>query len=162
MPNWARFAESFELHECTRQNFDSYGGRHMDRVMTDEEWEAPLDEETERQITEALANARDPYDYEVAVSAEYDRSRELLLVKLKSGQWLAIPREDLQDLADEDPDKVSKVELEMLGMSLHWEELDVDFRVDGLRQGLYGNERWMKQLEQRRRENAAAALSQTA
>jgi hypothetical protein len=84
------------------------------------------------------------------------------LVKLKSGQWLAIPREDLQDLADEDPDKVSKVELEMLGMSLHWEELDVDFRVDGLRQGLYGNKHWMKQLEQRRRENAATALSRTA
>jgi hypothetical protein len=122
----------------------------------------PLSAEEEARIDEAIRNARDPYDYEVAVSAEYDRSRELLLVKLKSGQWLAIPREDLQDLADADPDKVSKVELEMLGMALHWEELDVDFRVDGLRQGSYGNERWMKQLEQRRRENAAAALSRTA
>ena len=122
----------------------------------------PLSAEEEARIDEAIRNARDPYDYEVAVSAEYDRSRELLLVKLKSGQWLAIPREDLQDLADADPDKVSKVELEMLGMALHWEELDVDFRVDGLRQGLYGNERWMKHLEQRRRENAAAALSRTA
>jgi hypothetical protein len=50
----------------------------------------------------------------------------------------------------------------MLGMALHWEELDVDFRVDGLRQGLYGNERWMKQLEQRRRQNSAAALLRTA
>jgi hypothetical protein len=47
-------------------------------------------------------------------------------------------------------------------MALHWEELDVDFRVDGLRQGSYGNEHWMKQLERRRRENAAAALSRTA
>jgi hypothetical protein len=122
----------------------------------------PLSAEEEARIDEAIRNARDPYDYEVAVSAEYDRSRELLLVKLKSGQWLAIPREDLQDLAEADPDKVSKVELEMLGMALHWEELDVDFRVDGLRQGSYGNERWMKQLEQRRRENAAAALSRTA
>lgn len=123
---------------------------------------ARLSADIDEQIDRAIANARDPYDYEVAVSAEYDRSRELMLVKLKSGQWLAIPREDLQDLADADPDKVSKVELEMLGMSLHWEELDVDFRVDGLRQGFYGNERWMKQLEQRRRENAAAALSRTA
>ncbi len=123
---------------------------------------ARLSADIDEQIDRAIANARDPYDYEVAVSAEYDRSRELLLVKLKSGQWLAIPREDLQDLADADPDKVGKVELEMLGMALHWEELDVDFRVDGLRQGLYGSERWMKQLEQRRRKNAAAALPRTA
>ena len=123
---------------------------------------ARLSADIDEQIDRAIANARDPYDYQVAVSAEYDRSRELLLVKLKSGQWLAIPREDLQDLADADPDKVSKVELEMLGMALHWEELDVDFRVDGLRQGSYGNEHWMKQLERRRRENAAAALSRTA
>jgi hypothetical protein len=134
----------------------------MDSHETDLIDAVPLSAEEEARIDEAIRNSRDPYDYEVAVSAEYDRSRDLLLVKLKSGQWLAIPREELQDLAGADPDKVSKVELEMLGMSLHWEELDVDFRVDGLRQGLYGNERWMKQLEQRRRQNAAAALSRTA
>jgi hypothetical protein len=123
---------------------------------------ARLSADIDEQIDRAIANARDPYDYEVAVSAEYDRVHELLLVKLKSGQRLAIPREDLQGLADADPEKISKVEIEMLGKALHWEELDADFLVDGLRQGLYGNERWMKQLEQRRRQNAAAALSRTA
>jgi len=121
---------------------------------------ARLSADIDEQIDRAIANARDPYDYEVAVSAEYDRIHELLLVKLKSGQRLAIPREDLQGLADADPDKVAKVEIEMLGMALHWEDLDVDFRVDGLRQGSYGNERWMKQLHERwRREDAAAAFS---
>ena len=124
---------------------------------------ARLSADIDEQIDRAIANARDPYDYEVAVSAEYDRIHELLLVKLKSGQRLAIPREDLQGLAEADPDKISKVEIEMLGMALHWEDLDVDFRVDGLRQGSYGNERWMKQLHERwRREDAAAAFSRTA
>ena len=123
---------------------------------------ARLSADIDEQIDRAIANARDPYDYEVAVSAEYDRIHELLLVKLKSGQRLAIPRENLQGLAEADPDKISKVEIEMLGMALHWEDLDVDFRVDGLRQGLYGNERWMKQLEQRRRVSAADALERTA
>ena len=85
---------------------------------------ARLSADIDEQIDRAIANARDPYDYEVAVSAEYDRVHDLLLVNLKSGQRLAIPREDLQ--------------------------------------GLYGNKHWMKQLEQRRRENAAAALSRTA
>ena len=123
---------------------------------------ARLSADIDRQIDEAIANARDPRDEEVAVSAEYDRRHDLLLVRLRTGQRLAIPREDLQGLADADPDKVSKVELEMLGMSLHWEELDVDFRVDGLRQGSYGSERWMRQLEQRRRKNATAVLTQMA
>jgi hypothetical protein len=122
----------------------------MDNHETDLMIDAiPLSAEEEARIDEAIRNARDPYDYEVAVSAEYDRQHELLLVKLRSGQRLAIPREDLQVLAEADPEKISKVEIEMLGMSLHWEELDVDFRVDGLRQGLYGNERWMKQLHER-------------
>jgi hypothetical protein len=134
----------------------------MNRPMTDEEWEAPLDAETEAQIDRAMANAQDPYDEEVAISAEYDRSHDLLIVRLKSGQRLAIPREDLQGLAGADPGLVSKVEIEMLGIALHWEELDVDFRVDGLRRGLYGSERWMKQLNERWRSNSAAGLSRTA
>jgi hypothetical protein len=123
---------------------------------------ARLSLDIDDQIDRAIANARDPYDEEVAVSAEYDRRQDLLIVRLKTGQRLAIPREDLQDLSDADPDKVSKVDLEMLGMSLHWEELNVDFRVDDLRQGFYGSDRWMSQLEQRRRKNAGAALERTA
>ncbi len=121
-----------------------------------------LSAEQEAQIDEAIRNARNPYDKEVAVSAEYDRRNDLLLLKLKTGQRLAIPREDLQDLADADPELVSNVEIEMLGMSLHWEALNIDFRVDALREGLYGSERWLKKLEERRRGDAVAALSRTA
>jgi uncharacterized protein DUF2442 len=124
--------------------------------------EIELTAEEEARIDEAIRNARDPRDEEVAVSAEYDQRQDLLIVRLKTGQRLAIPREDLQDLAGADPDKVSKVQLEMLGMSLHWEELNVDFRVDDLRQGLYGSERWMQGLAAQRRKNAAASLSRTA
>jgi hypothetical protein len=123
---------------------------------------ARLSADIDEQIDRAIANARDPYDYEVAVSAEYDRVHDLLLVNLKSGQRLAIPREDLQGLADADPDKLSKVEIEMLGKALRWEELDADFLVDGLRQGLYGNEHWMKQLHERWRRSDDAGLLMTA
>jgi hypothetical protein len=124
--------------------------------------EISLSPEEEARIDTAIANARDPYDNEVALAAEYDSRHDLLIVRLRTGQRLAIPREDLQHLAGADPDKVSRVEIEMLGMSLHWEELDVDFSVDGLRRGLYGSERWMKQLNERRQRNAADALERTA
>jgi hypothetical protein len=124
--------------------------------------EISLSPEEEARIDAAIANARDPYDDEVAVAAEYDSRYDLLIVRLKTGQRLAIPREDLQELAVADPDEVRKVQIEMLGMSLHWEELNVDFRVDGLRRGLYGSERWMKQLNERRQRNATAALERSA
>jgi hypothetical protein len=118
-------------------------------METDEIDELEMSAEELARIDEALANARDPYDHEVAVSAEYDAFRELPLVKLKTGERLAIPRENLQGLATADPALVAKVELEMLGMSLHWEELDMDFLVDRLRQGNYGSERWMRELRQK-------------
>jgi hypothetical protein len=110
---------------------------------------AKLAANIEEQIDRAMAEARDPYDYEVAVLAEFDRRNALLLVK--SGQRLAVAQEDLQDLADADAELVSKVEIEMLGTCLHWEELDVDFGLDGLRQGRYGAEWWMDGLAERRR-----------
>ena len=124
--------------------------------------EISLSPEEEARIDAAIANARDPYNDEVAVAAEYDSRYDLLIVRLKTGQRLAIPREDLQELAVADPDEVRKVQIEMLGMSLHWEELNVDFLVDGLRRGLYGSERWMKQLNERRQRNATAALERSA
>lgn len=113
----------------------------------DEMKEIQLSAEDEAMIDEALKNARDPYDQQVAVLAEYDAAQELLIVKLKTGERLAIPRENLQGLASADPALVAKVKLEMLGMSVQWEELDMDFLVDRLRQGSYGSERWMRELE---------------
>jgi len=118
-------------------------------MKTDETEEMELTPEVQAMIDEALKNARDPYDHEVAVSAEYDAVRELLIVKLKTGERLAIPRENLQGIATAAPALVAKVELEMLGMSLHWEELDMDFLVDSLRQGIYGSERWMRELRRK-------------
>jgi hypothetical protein len=118
-------------------------------MEADEIDQIELSAEDQAMIDDALKNARDPYDHEVAVSAEYDALRELLIVKLKTGERLAIPRENLQGLATADPALVAKVELEMLGMSLHWEELDMDFLVDRLRQGSYGSERWMRELRRK-------------
>jgi hypothetical protein len=134
----------------------------MEQTMTDEELEAPLDDEMEAQITEALANARDWYDYEVASSVRYLRPDDLLLIVLKNGRRVAIPVEEVQDLAGADRDAVAEVELVGSGSALHWEKLDVDFRVEGLADGIYGNRRWMARLHERRRKDAGAALSQTA
>ena len=118
---------------------------------------ATLTEEQERQIDEAMAHARDWYDFEIATSAYYLAAHDLLMIVLRSGQRLAIPIEDLQDLSGADRNLVAQVEITGLGSSLSWPALDVDFSVVGLGEGLRGNEKWMERLSKRRLEQMAKA-----
>lgn len=87
---------------------------------------------------------------EVAHSVRYVASEDLFLLILQSGQRVAIPREELQDVADASVEEAADVSLEMLNSAVHWEKLDVDFSLKGLAAGRRGNERWMKQLAARR------------
>lgn len=113
--------------------------------MTDEELEAPLDAEIEAAITEALERAKCAPDPITAVSVHFSKEDRLLIIALSTGQGLAIPQEDLQHLADVSPDVATEVTMEMLGMGLHWEKLDLDFSVESLLEGRRGSklhERW--------------------
>ena len=121
-----------------------------------------LADEIEAQTDIAMATARDFDDDEVATSVRYVASDDLFVIVLKSGRRVVIPKEDLQDIADASPGDAAQVELVAMNSALTWDTLDVDFGVKGLANGLYGNERWMKQLDERRRRNAAAALKRTA
>jgi len=126
--------------------------------MTDEKLEAPLDAETEAIITQALERAKDAPDPITAVAASFDTENRLLIVVLSTGQRLAIPQEDLQHLADVSPAEAAEVTIEMLGMGLHWENLDLDFSVEGLLEGRRGNSAWMAKLQERWQGNSRAVL----
>ena len=110
---------------------------------------AKLSADTDDQIDEALAAARNRCPYELAVAAVYAEASDVPIVTLKTGRRLAIPRENLQDLAEVSSDLVKEVEIDMGGRSLHWEKLNIDFRVDSLRRGCYGGESWMERLAAR-------------
>jgi hypothetical protein len=125
--------------------------------MTEEEWEAPLDAETEAAIDRAIANARDPYDWEVATSATFDVHNRLLLVQLKTGQRLAIPQEDLQEIATADPVDLTDIEVLGGGCALHFEKIMEGVEVDALRRGIWGSQQWMDMLAERRQERVAVA-----
>ena len=129
----------------------------MHRPMTEEELEAPLDADMEAEIDVALANARDPEDETVALSAEFDRRTRMLLLELKTGQRFAIPQEDLQGISDVDPAQLNEVEVLGSGTAIHWEKLREGFLVNDLRVGTYGSQRWMDGLAQRRRERLRRA-----
>jgi hypothetical protein len=123
---------------------------------------ARLSADIEEQIDRALAEATDVPPERMAVGARFDAPTNMLILVLGDGRRVAIPREDLQGLATASDEDVAQVEIDMLGMALHWEKPDMDFLVEGLLEGRTGNEGWMERLEEKRRKNAAAALSRTA
>lgn len=124
----------------------------MNHELTNEEWEAPLSAEDEADIDEAMSRARTPEDEEVALSATFDVANRMLLLELKTGQRVAIPQEDIQDLYRYDPADLAEVEILGPGTALHFEKVMEGVRVDAMRRGIYGGERWMNGLAQRRRE----------
>jgi hypothetical protein len=67
-----------------------------------------------------------------AVHAEYDASKGVILVQLKSGCWFGFPPEMDVDLRNATPDQLAAVEVLPFGEALHWEELDADISVPGL------------------------------
>jgi hypothetical protein len=123
---------------------------------------AKLAEDIEEQIDLAMEEGRDFYDDEVATSVRYVATDDRFVLVLKSGRRVVIPREDLQDVAELSVEDAADVALVELCSVVEWEKPDIGFGVKGLADGLYGNERWMKQLDERRRKNAAAALERTA
>jgi hypothetical protein len=119
--------------------------------------EIVLSAEDEADIDYALAHARDPEDEEVAVAASFDVTNRLLLIELKTGQRLALPQEDLQDIADANPSDLAEIEILGPGTTLHFEKAMQGIHVDAVRRGIYGSERWMDGLAQRRRERLQRA-----
>jgi hypothetical protein len=119
----------------------------MDKVKigkyeyTEEELEKNFIEAT-RRGEEELARAPK------AVSAKFDRKTKRLVVELKNGVVFMIPTDLIQGLRGASAVDISAVELWMEGMYLHWEKLDVDFRVSSLMNGVFGTPKWMAELKE--------------
>jgi hypothetical protein len=99
--------------------------------MTDAEVDAWLEEA--RQDT----SAPDPS----ALSAEYIRSLDLVLIKMDNDSRLVIPREQLQGLENATPDQLAHIEI-FGGNDIAWPALDVDHYLPHLLAGRYSTERW--------------------
>lgn len=97
-----------------------------------------------------MANARDLEDEEIAVTASFDVAKRILHIELKTGQRLAIPQEDLQDIYRANSVDLADVEIIGSGAALHFEKAMEGIHVDAVRREIYGSERWMEGLAKRR------------
>lgn len=75
-------------------------------------------------------------------SVRYDRPSRRIVVEFANGAVFMVPVQSLQGLEQATDDQLEDVEL--LGETgLHWENLDVDFRISSLMAGIFGTARFM-------------------
>ena len=108
--------------------------------MTEKEFEKQFADATQRGAESFVSEAR-------AVSAVFHRETGEMEIGLRGGARLFVPVILLQGVAGKEAALIEKVELCERGAGLHWEELDADFRVQGLVAGSFGSPSWMQSLE---------------
>ena len=105
-----------------------------------------MDLTTDEEIDAALEEARNLPPEPPAVSAEWNRALDVILLRLDNGRRLVIPREDLQGLRDATPEQISDIQV-FFGVDICWPQLDLDHSLRWLLKGRYGNDHWMEALE---------------
>jgi hypothetical protein len=81
-----------------------------------------------------LYRATEPH----AASARYDAGSDRIVVELTSRDTFAFPPSVAEGLAGATSDQLADIELLGHGSGLHWEQLDVDYAVPGLVNGVFG------------------------
>jgi hypothetical protein len=78
-----------------------------------------------------------------AEDVRYDADRHRIVVRLTSGAEISFAPEDVEGLQTASADGLASVEVEELGLGIHFTKLDVDLYVPALLQGVVGSKRWM-------------------
>ncbi len=100
---------------------------------------------TDKDIDAALEDARTLPPQPSALSAEYNPTLDVIVIRLNTGRRLVLPREDLQGLRDATPEQIADIQI--FGPNdICWPQLDLDHNLYSLLEGRYGNDRWMQQI----------------
>lgn len=124
----------------------------MDNVaaFTEQDWDEPLTPEQEASIDAAYALARDYVPGPAALAVQHHPGLNVIVVQLDNGRRLALPVEDLQGIADATPEQLAEVEILGPGTGIAFDRVDAVFNVESLLKGIYGNRRWMAELDARK------------
>ncbi|MFI5011423.1 MAG: DUF2442 domain-containing protein [Hyphomicrobiales bacterium] len=99
---------------------------------------------TDAQLRAAEARGREVLLTEPRASAaHYDKITGRVVIDLVNGCSYAFPARLVQDLHGASEEDLAKVEVDGLGLNLHWPKLDVDLQVPALVSGIFGTRAWM-------------------
>ena len=120
----------------------SVSGVVLNANSTEAEVEVAVDAVLEQARAYEAEHGPSPY----ATTINYVEKLHLLIVHLSNNLRLALPVENLQGLESATPTQLRNYEKMGIGYAFRFPELDVDFHIDGLMNGVYGNRRWMSEL----------------
>ena len=78
-----------------------------------------------------------------AQSVHYDAGRNRIIVRLTTGIELGFAPGDVEGLQAATTEDLKAVEVEGLGLGIHFPTLDADLYVPALLEGILGSKRWM-------------------
>ncbi len=78
-----------------------------------------------------------------AVAARYDAGRGRVVIALSTGVELGLMPRDVEGLAGATTDDLRAIEVNGMGLGVHFPRLDVDLYVPALLEGVLGSRRWM-------------------
>ena len=78
-----------------------------------------------------------------AEAAHYDAARDRVIVRLTTGVEIGFAPGDVEGLQDASPDDLAVIEVEALGLGIHFPRLDADLYVPALLEGVLGSKSWM-------------------
>jgi hypothetical protein len=78
-----------------------------------------------------------------AESAHYDAGRNRVIIRLTTGVEIGLAPRDVEGLEHASIDDLKAVEVEALGLGIHFPTIDADLYVPALLEGILGSRRWM-------------------
>ena len=78
-----------------------------------------------------------------AVAARYDAGRGRVVITLSTGIELGLAPRDVEGLAGASTEDLRVVEVDAMGLGVHFPRLDADLYVPALLEGVLGSRRWM-------------------
>lgn len=105
------------------------------------------EEELLRELEEATKRGEESLKTEPrAESVRFDERENLIIIRLINGCIFGFPPTLIKELQNAMPDEIAQVELTPNGTGVFWENLDADYTVTGLLNGVFGTKAWMKEL----------------
>ena len=78
-----------------------------------------------------------------AVAARYDAGRGRVVITLSTGVELGLLPRDVEGLAGASAEDLRVIEVEVMGLGIHFPRLDADLYVPALLEGVLGSRCWM-------------------
>jgi len=78
-----------------------------------------------------------------AETAHYDAGRNRVIIRLTTGVEIGIAPRDLEGLQHATIADLKAIEVEALGLGIHFPTIDADLHVPSLLDGILGSKRWM-------------------